>query len=143
MKIVVDTNVIVSGLLFPFSSSGEIVRLTASGELILCYDARVLGEYKEVLGRPKFQFAPDLIAIFLDQIKNSGIASSGSPLVSKLPDPDDEPFLEIALSENATCLITGNIRHYPQKCRCNMKIFSPSEFIEFYRNQTKPSKQLY
>ena len=56
MRIVLDTNVLVSGLLTPFGSSGEIVRMVFSGELILCIDARILSEYKEVLNRPKFKF---------------------------------------------------------------------------------------
>jgi predicted nucleic acid-binding protein len=41
MKIVLDTNVLVSGLLQPFGPSGQIVSLVASGELILCHDVRV------------------------------------------------------------------------------------------------------
>ncbi len=36
MKIVWDTNVLVSGLLTPFGPSGEIVRMVSAGELILC-----------------------------------------------------------------------------------------------------------
>ncbi len=137
MKVVVDTNVIVSGLLSPFSASGEIIRMAASGDLILCYDARVLSEYTDVLNRPKFKFPHELVAVFLDQIRNSGVASSGIPLELKLPDPDDEPFLEIALSEKAVCLITGNIRHFPPKCRNSMKVLSPSDFIIFYRKHIK------
>jgi predicted nucleic acid-binding protein len=41
MKIVLDTNVLVSGLLQPLGPSGQIVRLVASGELVLCYDPRM------------------------------------------------------------------------------------------------------
>ena len=56
MKIVLDTNVVVSGLLCPFGPSGEVVRIAVSGELQLCYDARILSEYEEVLLRPEFSF---------------------------------------------------------------------------------------
>ena len=59
MKIVLDTNVLVSGLLTPFGPSGEIVRMISAGELILHVDARILSEYQEVLNRPKFQFDKD------------------------------------------------------------------------------------
>lgn len=44
MKVVLDTNVVVSGLLSPFGPPGEIVRMTADGFLELCYDARILSE---------------------------------------------------------------------------------------------------
>lgn len=37
MKIVLDTNVLVSGLLQPFGPSGQIVRLVASGDLVPCH----------------------------------------------------------------------------------------------------------
>jgi len=56
MKIVLDTNVLISGLLRPFSSPGKIVRMVASGNLQMCYDVRILSEYKDVLLRPKFSF---------------------------------------------------------------------------------------
>ena len=38
MKIVLDTNVLVSGLLQPFGPSGQIVRLVAAGDLVLGHD---------------------------------------------------------------------------------------------------------
>ena len=57
MKVVIDTNVIVSGLLTPFGNSAEIVRMITSGKLNLCFDARILTEYEEVLKRPKFKFS--------------------------------------------------------------------------------------
>jgi len=47
MKIVLDTNVLVSGLLTPFGTSGEIVRMVSAGRLNLCIDARILLEYIE------------------------------------------------------------------------------------------------
>ena len=49
MKIVLDTNVLVSGLLTPFGTSGEIVRMVSAGKLILLYDSRILLEYQEGL----------------------------------------------------------------------------------------------
>ena len=52
MDIVIDTNVLVAGLLSPFGACGEIVRMVSAGELELSIDARILTEYNEVL-RPK------------------------------------------------------------------------------------------
>jgi predicted nucleic acid-binding protein len=39
LRIVLDTNVLVSGLLSPFGAPGEIVRMVSSGALVLCVDA--------------------------------------------------------------------------------------------------------
>jgi putative PIN family toxin of toxin-antitoxin system len=142
MKIVLDTNVLVSGLLTPFGSSGEIVRMVSSGELLLYIDARILSEYQGVLYRPKFNFNKDHIGILLDFIKQYGQFISSSPLKNRLPDPDDEPFIEVAIAGRVRSLVTGNTAHYPSSLREGIDIFSPSEFIEFYRKQNKDTEPL-
>jgi putative PIN family toxin of toxin-antitoxin system len=133
MKIVLDTNVLVSGLLTPFGSGGEIVRMVSAGILILQYDSRILLEYQEVLYRPKFQFEEEYIDTFLAYVKQNGQVIPASPLKKSLPDPDDEPFLEIAIAGRSACLITGNKLHFPRQSRQGIKVLSPSEFIDFYR----------
>ena len=140
MKIVVDTNVLVSGLLTSFGPSGEIVRMVFSGELLLYIDARILSEYQGVLHRPKFNFSKDHIGILIDFIKQYGQFISSSPLKNRLPDPDDEPFLEVAIAGKVRSLVTGNTVHYPSPLREGIDIFSPSEFIEFYRKQNKDTE---
>ena len=137
MKIVLDTNVLVSGLLTPFGSSGEIVRMVSAGYLILQYDSRILLEYQEVLYRPKFQFDKEHIDTLLAYVIQNGQVTPASPLKKRLPDPDDEPFLEIAIAGRAACLITGHKAHFPRPSRQRIKILSPSEFIDFYRQMKK------
>jgi len=136
MKIVLDTNVIVSGLLTPFGPGGEIVRMVSAGILIVQYDSRILSEYYEVLHRPKFQFDVDEIESFLDFVQKNGRLITAVPLMNRLPDPDDEPFLEIAISGHADCIITGNKAHFPKRLCQGTKVLSPSQFIDFYRPQT-------
>ena len=133
MKIVLDTNVLVSGLLTPFGPGGEIVRMVSASSLVLCLDARILLEYQEVLYRPKFNFNKKHINTLLDFIKQYGQFVPTEPLKNRLPDPDDEPFLEIAVAGRVACLITGNKSHFPRQSRQGIKILSPSEFIDFYR----------
>jgi putative PIN family toxin of toxin-antitoxin system len=141
MKIVLDTNVLVSGLLTPFGASGEIIRMVSAGKLILQYDPRILLEYLEVLHRPKFQFDKDQIDPLIDYIRKNGQTVSTNPTKKPLPDPDDAPFLEVAIAGKAECLVTGNKVHYPRKFREGIKILSPAEFINFYR-KTKNNKEL-
>jgi putative PIN family toxin of toxin-antitoxin system len=140
MKIVLDTNILVSGLLTPFGSSAEIVRMVFSGELLLYVDARILSEYQDVLNRPKFKFNKGHIDLLLDFIKQYGQFVSSSPLQNRLPDPDDEPFLEVAIAENVKALITGNSIHYPNSLRKGVNIVSPAEFIETYRKIDKSTE---
>jgi uncharacterized protein len=140
MRIVLDTNVLVSGLLNPFGSSGEIVRMVFSGELMLCVDARILSEYQDVLYRSKFHFDKDKIAILVDFIMKYGQVVSSSPLGHFLPDRDDEPFLEVAVAGTVKTLITGNKVHYPTAYLEGIEILSPSEFIDLFRKTKKDTE---
>lgn len=135
MKVVLDTNVIVSGLLSPFGPSGEIMRLVASGELELCYDARIISEYKSVLLRKKFPFLCEYVEDLINQIRFAGHLTTGKPLAKRLPDRDNEPFLEVAIGGGARYLVTGNLKHYPAEKSEDVKILSPTAFLEICRKQ--------
>jgi putative PIN family toxin of toxin-antitoxin system len=137
MKIVLDTNVLVAGLLSPFGPCGEIVRMLSSGEVTLCFDALILAEYNEVLYRPKFRFDKDKVVALLDYIEHRGHTVASSPLRHSLPDPDDEPFLKVAIAGKAVCVVTGNASHFPAKLCQGRKVLSPSGFLTFYRKQQK------
>ena len=135
MKIVLDTNVLVAGLLTPFNAPGEIVRMTSGGVLQLCHDARILSEYASVLHRSKFNFNSDHVDALLEQIRERGHQVSGVPLEKPLPDSDDESFLEAAIAGEAACLVTGNLKHYPHGDRQGILVLSPSDFLTFYRKR--------
>jgi putative PIN family toxin of toxin-antitoxin system len=137
MKIVLDTNVLVAGLLSPFGPCGEIVRMVSSGEVTLCFDALILTEYSEVLYRPKFGFDKDKIAALRDHIEHRGHTVASSPLRHSLPDPDDEAFLKAAIAGKAKCLVTGNASHFPSKLCQGQKVLPPSGFLTFYKTQRK------
>ena len=133
MKIVLDTNVLVSGLLQPYGSPGQIVRMASSGVLELCHDSRILSEYREVLLRPKFTFQQKDVDALLELIKFCGHSVSAQPLEIAFPDPDDKIFLEVALSGRAAYLVTGNLKHFSTYKRKEVKVVSPSDFLSSYR----------
>jgi predicted nucleic acid-binding protein len=60
------------------------------------------------------------------------------PLSVSLPDPDDEAFLEIAISGAADYLVTGNGAHFPSQLCQGVKVVSPSAFL---RRGIKPQKK--
>jgi putative PIN family toxin of toxin-antitoxin system len=133
--IVIDTNVIVSGILRPYSKAAAILRLVATGAIQLAYDIRILSEYQDVLNRPQFPFAKEDIGTFLDQVEKEGVLVSVMPLKFRLPDLEDEPFLEVALSDRVTAIVTGNKRHFPKKEYEGIRILSPAEFLEEFGNK--------
>ena len=136
MKVVLDTNVLVSGLLSPYGLPGEIVRMVSSRAISLCFDARIISEYAEVLARPKFPFRRDAVDALLNLIKANGAVVAAQPLTRRLVDPHDEAFLEVAVAGKVEMLITGNLKHYPSAFQ-QVKIVSPADFLNFYRKNMK------
>jgi putative PIN family toxin of toxin-antitoxin system len=133
VRVVLDTNVLVSGLLTPFGTSGEIVRMLTSNEITLCMDARILLEYENVLRRPRFNIDESQIDVVIEFIQHHAQFHSTVPLNKPLPDADDNSFLEVAISSDAECLVTGNRKHFPARCRAGVQVLSPGEFLDFYR----------
>ena len=135
MRIVLDTNVLLSGLLSPSGPPGSIVQLITAGAVRICYDARILVEYRQVLLRPAFPFADVQVESLLDQLQADGDLVAALLLVERLPDPEDEVFLEVALSGNAQCLVTWNLKHFPEQNLQGVRVASPREFLELFRNR--------
>jgi putative PIN family toxin of toxin-antitoxin system len=135
VKIVLDTNVHVSGLISPFGVSAEIVRMIGSPEVVLCVDARIMAEYDEVINRPRFMFDATKTKALMDCIRTTAVIHPTTPLKQHLPDEDDEPFLAVAISSKADALVTGNLKHYPAHCREGARVLTPAEFLRFYKKR--------
>jgi uncharacterized protein len=106
----------------------------------LCIDARILSEYHDVLRRPKFHFEEDKVITVIDYIEHNSQNVAASPLSASLPDPDDEPFLEVALKGRAECLITGNQSYFPSGLCQGVTVISPADFIKFFLKRQKTGK---
>jgi len=130
ITLVMDTNVLISGLLSPHSHSARLVGLVAEGLIRVAFDERILAEYREVLARPKFPFQPAQIEALLTQIEEEGLKITPLPIATRLPDSDDLPFLEVALSAKVDFLVTGNKKHYPPSVRRGIQVFFPKQFLE-------------
>ncbi|OGV66056.1 MAG: putative toxin-antitoxin system toxin component, PIN family [Lentisphaerae bacterium RIFOXYB12_FULL_65_16] len=136
MRIVLDTNVLVSGLLSPFGTCGEIVRMLTSGVFTPCVDARIMLEYDEVLRRPSFKIDPRRIDRLIAYLESTAEVHAPLPLPVQLPDRDDTPFLEVASVARVDCLGTGNLRHFPAECRGGVRVASPGEFVAFFHQRS-------
>lgn len=109
--------------------------MVSSSELTLAFDARILTEYREVLARPKFRFDQDKVDALIDFIEYRGQTVASTPLQQSLPDLDDEAFLEVAIAAKAACIVTGNQIHFPPKLCLGVPVFSPSDFLTFYKSR--------
>jgi uncharacterized protein len=93
------------------------------------------------LGGSKFHFDPDKVAALLDYIEHHGWVVASAPLSLLLRNPDDEPFLEIAFSGGADCLVTGNAAHFPPELCQGVEVVSPADFLNRGVNQRKSKKE--
>jgi len=131
VRIVLDTNVVVSGLLKVSGVSARVLELAQQGDVVtLLYDDRIIAEYLEVLARK------GLDPIRIQQVIES-LQAVGEPVMAKAiavqsPDPDDQMFIEVAAAGFADAIVTGNAKHFPTDC--GAPILSPAEFLRMMGN---------
>jgi uncharacterized protein len=113
IRAVIDTNVLVSGLVAPSGNEALILLAIHQGLLHPCFSQEILDEYAAVLARPKFGFPPDEINALLGMFLSKGelIRPEQSPLTS--PDPQDSKFIDCAHAAQADFIVTGNKKHFP------------------------------
>lgn len=137
MRIVMDTNILVSALITPFGNAARILDMVLLGELQVLHDDRILSEYSEVLLRPKFSFEERDVNDLLSFIDTEGLKVTSVPVNYPVIDKDDIPFIEVAVSGRAKALITGNKRHFKGVHTKKIRIMNPDEFLKFWQKERK------
>ena len=128
MKIVLNTNILVSALWSPGRGASEILHAVFAGRFTVCYDHRILEEYDRVLHYSKFPFAEWEINAVLEPIVKNGISVIPNPLPNTpFTDESDRKFFEVARFCGAL-LVTGNRRHFPDE----PDIMTTSDFCQRY-----------
>ena len=126
MKIVLDTNIIVSAFINPKGIPGAIISLLLAKKITICYDNKIFSEYVEVLKKSKFNFDNILVDEFLDFVKDNGEYIIAEPQRVKFDDEYDKVFYDVYKSSDANYIITGNKKHFPKE----KNIITPREYIE-------------
>ncbi|MFZ4600242.1 MAG: putative toxin-antitoxin system toxin component, PIN family [Terrimicrobiaceae bacterium] len=131
---VLDTNVVISGLLSPHGPPGRLVDALLARRLVITYDDRILHEYREVMARAKFRFDVEKVNAFLRIMAFQLPVSAFSVKGLKASDPNVTMFLEVAAASEGKTLVTGNIKHFPPAGRKAVRVLSPVEaWAEFAR----------
>jgi putative PIN family toxin of toxin-antitoxin system len=132
VRVVLDTNVLVSGILTPGGVCHRILELVRDGVLIPCVDGRILEEYEAVFRYPKLSPVLDPSREILLFFRRAAIRVGAAPLDVDLPDESDLPFLEVASAASAV-LVTGNVRHYPPRTRGGVAVMMPAGLLDHLR----------
>jgi putative PIN family toxin of toxin-antitoxin system len=140
IRVVLDTNVLVSALLQPLGPSAHLLLLAVNGSIRLCMTGSIYAEYEEVISRPRFQRSPDVIAGTLQAIREAGVWVRPEQPVNACSDPDDDIFLECAQAAQAEYLVTGNLKHFPPSW-IGTRIVSPRWLLDHLSRATPPEKK--
>ncbi len=139
MRVVLDTNVLISTLLFTGITS-ELVLLWQKGAITVLLSREILDEYLRVLAYPKFELSEEEIKglIEVELLPFAQVIKPGTRIYVVKRDPSDNKFLECAVAGKADVLISGDkellaLRHYRQ-----VRIQVPSRFLEtFFRQPSR------
>ncbi len=124
---VLDTNVVVSGLLSTHGPPGRLVDAVLSRALALAYDDRIRDEYVRVTRRPAFRMDRERLEAFFAVLPFQHHVSAPPWTHGSSPDPEDTKFLEVAATQVPPVLVTGNLRHFPDLVRGPVTVLSPAE----------------
>lgn len=142
MKVVIDTNVIISGLISVSGPPAQIIQLWVDGKIIICLSAEIVEEYIAVLLRPKF----NPLGSALERYKLiSGLVELDNTIIVNpdfIPDiihedPDDNVFLACAVEAKAKIIISGDDHLLDLAEYKGIRIISPADFLRGLEKQYK------
>jgi predicted nucleic acid-binding protein len=130
--VVLDTNVLVSGLRSALGASNAVLVRLAHGDFRIAVSTALGLEYEDVLNRPDLlsTYSPFQIAAFLDSIcavaEESYIYFKWRPF---LPDPKDDLVFECALAAGATHIVTHNGKDFQGSEALGISVVTPGQFL--------------
>ncbi len=131
VKVVVDTNVVISALLFG-GTPGKLISLWQRRVIKPMASKDIIDESLRVLTYPRFKLDEEEINYLLYQeilpFFDIIDAPSGPGVIAE--DPADDKFIHCALAGDAAYIITGDQHLLALKVHHKIKIFSPAEFLE-------------
>ncbi len=135
MRVVLDTNVLVSALLSARGTCAEVVELIRDGAITVVLCSRIVDEYADVLARPEFGFPDALLQRVLRVVVDSAEMNPVTQMGPALPDPGDQVFVDLAWSADVDAIVTGNRRHFePVAGRERPEVLSPRQLLDRIRS---------
>lgn len=133
MKMVLDTNVLLSGLMYPNGPPGRVVRAWREAQFALVLAVEQLSEIDRVLGYTKIRrilrWDRAMIERFLKQLYLRSEIVDISRVISTVPrDPVDDFVLAMLIASEAECLVTGDTDLL--ELRDRYPILTPAEFVQ-------------
>jgi putative PIN family toxin of toxin-antitoxin system len=135
LRLVIDTNVVVTALRSSDGASAELLRKIRRGEHSLLLAPALFLEYEEILKRAEHLLALGLQLPDVDRFLSS-IAGIAEPVDvnyhwrPQLADAEDEMVIEAAINGRADALVTFNGRHFqPAADMFGLQVMTPGEIL--------------
>ena len=128
LRLVLDTNIIVSAALKPDGLQRTVLLLALTKPARLYVNEAIIAEYASVLARPELKIRKGLRQQLLQLIRSRCYRVAPTKRLQVTPDPDDNIFLECVDAASADYLVTGNQRHFPRFWK-KTKVITSREFI--------------
>jgi uncharacterized protein len=129
LRLVLDTNIVVSAAIKPEGLQRSVVLLALAKPSHLYVSQPILTEYALVLGRPELKIRRTLQRQLMQLIENRARRVRTFPLPAITADPADNIFVECADAARADYIVTGNPRHFPKYWK-STKVVTSREFLE-------------
>ena len=128
LRVVVDTNVVISAALKPEGLERSVLLLALAKPARWYVSEPIMKEYAAVLARAEFKIRKGLRLQFLQLIKNHAHVVVPAHLPQLTADAADNVFLECADAARVDYLITGNQRHFPKFWK-KTKVINSRDFL--------------
>ncbi len=140
MRIVCDTNVLVSGILFG-GTCRRIIRLVSEGRVEGFTSGALLSELEGVLLRRRFGLSQSQVEAILGLVRETFLLACPSERIEAVPgDPDDDRVLEAAVAADATHIVTGD-RHLLDLGQFRAtRIVTPADFLDGLESDAPPPR---
>jgi len=135
MRVVLDTNVVISGFLSPGGPAASLVDLWAEGKITVLVSPPLVEEYLGVLARPKFDRAgPTAERLHLLQeliaLDNTELVVPKEKVAVIKEDPADNLVLECAAAGRADYIVSGDGHLLRLEKFREIPIITPRRFLE-------------
>ncbi|MGB7313810.1 MAG: putative toxin-antitoxin system toxin component, PIN family [Nodosilinea sp.] len=131
LRVVVDTNTLVSGILIAASVPDLAVQRARTLGILLFSDA-TFEEVSQVIFRPKFDryISIEVRAEFIARLNETSEQVNIQEKIAVCRDHKDDQFLEVAVNGNANWLITGDQDLLVLQSFRGVEIVSPAQSLE-------------
>ncbi|MCR4336864.1 MAG: putative toxin-antitoxin system toxin component, PIN family [Candidatus Omnitrophica bacterium] len=131
MKVILDTNVLVSAIFFSSGPPRQILLAWNQGKFKLVISPQIFQEYRATIGELQSRYPTVSIEPILDLLLLSSEMCSGQKsLESICKDPEDDKFIHCALLSGTRLIVSGDKHLLKVSGYQNIEVLRPRKFLE-------------